>query len=306
MQSVELHVLDAFTRTLFGGNVAAIVSQAGDLGETEMQIVAREVAASVTGFLVPAGEADFGVRFFTPMQEIDMCGHGLVALCRRLVDMGKVELQAAATVEKTIWTKAGVVPVIISPEGDFPLVMMGQAPPVFRSGDLDRDALYQALGLRAEQVAPDLPLEFASAALEHLFVPVRDRAALAGLQPDFSLLTQISNEIGVVSIAVLTLDTADPAATVRCRDFCPAAGIPEAAGSGTTNSALLCYLVRNGALSWPQGSVLRTQAEQGCEMKRPARIYCQARLQDGEIRDLYVGGTAIVSIEGRINLPSKE
>ena len=50
--------------------------------------------------------------------------------------------------------------------------------------------------------------------------------------------------------------------------------------------------------------VTKIQAEQGYKMNRPSQIECQATLHNGEIRELMVGGTAMISIEGQIKLPN--
>ena len=303
MRTIGLQVFDAFTGTVFGGNVAGVVSDAGDLSDAEMQMVAREIGAPATGFAVQTDTAEFAVRFFTPVQEIDMCGHGLIALCKRLVDEGKVKAGAGTRADVALQTNSGIVPVEIHLDGDFPLVMMTQKIPVFRPCDVDPQDLDRALGMAPGRRMPDLPLEVASAALEHLIVPVGDLETLARLQPDFTGLADLSREIGVISIDVFTMETVNPDSTVHSRDFCPAAGIPEAAGSGTTNGALFCYLIRNGLLSAADGDVVRIRAEQGYEMNRPSEIRCEASLRGGEIHEMKVGGTAVMSIDGRVSLP---
>jgi len=305
MRTVGLQIFDAFTGTVFGGNVAGVVSDAGDLTDTEMQMVAREIGVAATGFAMPTDAADFAVRFFTPIREIDMCGHGLIALCSRLVDEGKVKPGAGTPVEVTLETNSGIVPVQVHAGGDCPLVMMKQKIPVFRPCHVDSGEICRALGMPRERMMPDLPLEIASGALEHLIVPVRNLETLAELQPDFTGLADLSHAIDVISIDVFTMETLHPDSTVHSRDFCPAAGIPEAAGSGTTNGALACYLIRNGLVSAPDGGVAEIRAEQGYEMNRPSQIQCGASVRDGEIHQLEVGGTAIMSIDGRVSLPAR-
>jgi trans-2,3-dihydro-3-hydroxyanthranilate isomerase len=304
MRTIDLQIFDAFTDSVFGGNIAGIVSNGGDLTDGEMQLVAREIGVPVTGFLVAASSTDFGVRFFTPSQEINMCGHAIIALGKRLLDEGKIKAAAGKQVAITLQTNSGVVPAQLDLGGPLPLIMMGQQPPVFRSSTINVDELCRALGMAPDRLLSDYPLECASGALDHLFVPVRDLDSLAGLQPDFAAITSLSNKIGVMTIDVFTMQTLNPQATVHSRDFCPAAGINEAAGSGTTNSALFCYLTRNGLISAKDGQTLRITAEQGYEMGRPSQVQCEAIIESGDIRQLKVGGTAVMSIEGRISIPA--
>ena len=305
MRTIGLQIFDAFTGTVFGGNVAGIVSDAGDLTDAEMQMIAREIGVAATGFAMSTDAADFAVRFFTPIREIDMCGHGLIALCSRLVDEGRVKAGAGTPANVALDTNSGIVPVEVHVDGEFPLVMMQQGIPVFRACGVDPPELCRALGMTPERMMPDLPLEIASAALEHLIVAVRDLETLAELRPDFTRLADLSRAIDVISIDVFTMETLYPDSTVHSRDFCPAAGVPEAAGSGTTNGALFCYLMRNGLLSAETDGAVRIRAEQGYEMNRPSEIQCEASIRDGEIHGLKVGGTAVMSVDGRISLPAR-
>ncbi len=78
------YVVDAFTTKPFAGNPAAICLAASWPADDLMQAVARENRLSETAFLVEAeGQDDgvprFGLRWFTPGGEIDLCGHATLA-----------------------------------------------------------------------------------------------------------------------------------------------------------------------------------------------------------------------------------
>ena len=69
---------DAFTQTLFGGNPAAICLPPGELPETTMQAIAAENNLAETAFVIES-ERGFEIRWFTPMGEVDLCGHATLA-----------------------------------------------------------------------------------------------------------------------------------------------------------------------------------------------------------------------------------
>jgi predicted PhzF superfamily epimerase YddE/YHI9 len=74
--------IDAFTDAPFAGNPAAVVVLEQPADAAWMQAVAAEVNLSETAFLVPPGERDdssWGVRWFTPTVEVDLCGHATLA-----------------------------------------------------------------------------------------------------------------------------------------------------------------------------------------------------------------------------------
>ena len=79
--------------------------------------------------------------------------------------------------------------------------------------------------------------------------------------------------------------------SIRCRDFCPAVGTPEAAATGTTNRALACCLVRSNLAGTGTGSSV-VVAVQGVEMGRPSLIRTEVTMVDGLPTRLHVGGVA--------------
>lgn len=70
--------VDAFTDRPFCGNPAAVCLLAEPADEAWMQSVAAEMNLSETAF-VWANDDGFGLRWFTPTVEVDLCGHATVA-----------------------------------------------------------------------------------------------------------------------------------------------------------------------------------------------------------------------------------
>lgn len=71
--------VDAFTDKLFRGNPAGIcILPSGWLPEQVMQKISSENNLSETAFIIEDGE-DFGLRWFTPAVEVDLCGHATIA-----------------------------------------------------------------------------------------------------------------------------------------------------------------------------------------------------------------------------------
>ena len=72
------YVVDAFTDTVFKGNPAAVCVPPEWLPDGQMQSVAAENNLSETAFAVKRGD-EYGLRWFTPGGEIDLCGHATLA-----------------------------------------------------------------------------------------------------------------------------------------------------------------------------------------------------------------------------------
>lgn len=70
--------VDAFTNEIFKGNPAAVCPLATWISDDLMQFIAEENNLSETAFFVK-NEAQFEIRWFTPTNEIDLCGHATLA-----------------------------------------------------------------------------------------------------------------------------------------------------------------------------------------------------------------------------------
>jgi len=87
--SVPLFHVDAFTAKPFSGNPAAVCVLANPAEEQWMQNVAREMNLSETAFLWPS-EGGFQLRWFTPVVEVELCGHATLASAHVLWTEGYV------------------------------------------------------------------------------------------------------------------------------------------------------------------------------------------------------------------------
>jgi len=140
-----------------------------------------------------------------------------------------------------------------------------------------------------------------STGLLDLIVPVVSREALLSMRPDMTLLSQFCRDKKIISVHCFSMDTMDPAATVHCRDFAPAVGIPEEAATGTASGAAGAYLVLNRLVDTKQ-PVTRIICEQGHVMKRPSIIHVEIGVQGEEITSVRVGGGAVTVMKGRMKV----
>ena len=76
---LKLWQVDAFAERVFEGNPAAIVPLEAWLDDALMQRIANENNLAETAFLVRKGDGRYGLRWFTPSTEVDLCGHATLA-----------------------------------------------------------------------------------------------------------------------------------------------------------------------------------------------------------------------------------
>ncbi|MSR56313.1 MAG: PhzF family phenazine biosynthesis protein [Planctomycetaceae bacterium] len=90
-QQTRLFIVDAFTTgRAFSGNPAAVCLLDARVAPEWMQQVAGEMNLSETAFVIPLGDR-FGLRWFTPAVEVDLCGHATLATAHVLWQQNRAE-----------------------------------------------------------------------------------------------------------------------------------------------------------------------------------------------------------------------
>ncbi len=289
---LPLVIYDCFTNQRFGGNIGGIVMNAGALQTDQMQSIAREINAAVTGFVTDQNGSEITVRFFMPGAEIAMCGHVAVGLFTHLY------AQDQAITDYTMKANAGDIKLRINAcDGGLPNVMMQLSAPTAHDNAVDLNALSAALGLPSSSIGVRAPIGIADAGLKHICVHLADLSDVQGLTPDFQKLGDVCRASDVHTVACFSMETDNAENTLHIRDFCPALGVDEVPASGTTNAALTGYLLEHGLIPTQSHRIL---AEQGSEIGRPSLICSEIIVRDSKIKELWVGGQAVASIQGML------
>jgi PhzF family phenazine biosynthesis protein len=304
---MKFYIVDAFTESLFGGNPAGVVLLAEGAGfpdEKTMLLTAAELRYSETAFVKTCPDGSYHTRYFTPTNEVDLCGHATIASFTVLALEGKIQ-PGQDCLNKTL---AGDLWVHCSAN----LVMMDMAIPQDLGKIQSQDALlelYTTMGIVAEPIlaidtngqAVTLFPTIISTGLPDIILPVSSAAMLSQLNPDYEALSALSAKYGVVGVHAFALPGQDEQTssegqvTAYCRNFAPLYGIPEEAATGTSNGALTYYLYSHG-LMIPGG---RASYIQGREMNRPSRIESLLEIKDA-VPTIQVGGTGVVLAKGEI------
>src|SRR5689334_22830517 len=88
---LELFWVDAFTHRVFAGNPAAVLLLDSWLPDELMQKIATENGLPMTAFAVRAAPQRWGIRWFSPLTEVTLCGHATLATAFVLLDLLKLE-----------------------------------------------------------------------------------------------------------------------------------------------------------------------------------------------------------------------
>lgn len=76
---LTIYQVDAFTNRLFHGNAAAVVPMSRWLDDAQLLAIAQENNLSETAYLLELAPGHYFIRWFSPMTEIDFCGHATLA-----------------------------------------------------------------------------------------------------------------------------------------------------------------------------------------------------------------------------------
>ncbi len=210
--SIPLAWVDAFSDAPFGGNPAGVCLLDRPLDEARMQAIAFELGIAETAFLVPGDSpTTFGLRWFSPATEIDLCGHATLASAHALRQWGSVDGAAPLTFH----TKSG--PLHATFDGDR-IVLDFPADPV------DDAPLPESLGSQwPGAVVTSGQTSFFS------FVVLSSQEAVRSYEPDLEAIAAAGTK------ALLLTAPAAPAsgADYVLRVFGPNVGIDEDPGTGS-------------------------------------------------------------------------
>ena len=283
--------LDVFTDRAFGGNQLAVFTDARGLSTEEMQTLTREMNYSESTFVLPAETSDTAarVRIFTPAIEMPMAGHPTVGTAWWLTQSGVLTGESAH-----LGLNIGPVRIDIDREADGSprFIWMTHRLPEFGRVRHDRDVVAAALGVTADDLRQDLPLQEVSTGVPFLYVPFASLEALGRARVNPSALRDLwpNSEPRMVYLFTPHGDG------LRARMFAPhVADIPEDPATGAAAGPMAAYAVHYGLK--PDGGFI---IDQGVEMGRPSRIHVSARRIGGAFVEIKIGGQAVVVGEGHI------
>ena len=211
--SIPLLLIDAFTSSAFAGNPAAVCLLDRPADEAWMQSVAAEMNLSETAFVVPDG-GGFGLRWFTPTVEVDLCGHATLATAHALWSEGRAP--RGGSVDFT--TRSGVL--TATADGDRITLDLPANPAV--ESDLPA-GLLDALGV--------LPVRTATTTNDWCVVEVASEAEVRAATPEIAALA-------VHPVVVLTAPAEHGPFDMASRVFGPKYGIDEDPVTGAAHCIL--------------------------------------------------------------------
>ncbi|WP_312699530.1 PhzF family phenazine biosynthesis protein [Sedimentibacter sp.] len=281
-------ILKAFTYNDSGGNGAGVFLLDKELTSDEKQQIAAGIGLSETAFVLMEDENNYNVSFYTPVCEVDLCGHATIATFFYLGLTGHIK--GFNEIKKVYQqTKLGRLEIdMVFKENIIDYVLMQQQTPQiydeFDGEDLAEIAEslntdVENIGLKDFIVKPTV----VSTGLKDLIIPVKSRDILNKLDVSMKLIDELSHMYDVVGYHVYTAEDNQ----VYARNFAPRVGIDEECATGTSNGALGCLLYGRNIIS-DEISVI-----QGESMNEASQIFVKVENINGTL-DVRVGGKASI------------
>ena len=297
------YTVDVFTDQMFGGNQLAVFPDASGIPSDVMPRITREFNYSETTFVLPPTNPKHAakVRIFTPGAELQFAGHPTVGTAHVLALVGAIKLTGDET-KVVLEEGVGPVPVTIRSAKGTPVfaeLSVAKLPEVGPPAP-SIEHLAKALSLDpSELVGGDMSPEGVSCGTPFLFVPLRNRAAVASARVNMDAWDRYVSPYYAPQIFLFAMEGERPGSNVRARMYAPGLGVPEDPATGSAAVGMGGYLA---ARSKQRDGTLRWTVEQGFEMGRPSILKVEVDKRDGKVSGVRVGGASVLVCEGEIRL----
>lgn len=269
---IQAILVKSFTQDATQGNPTAVILNADALSNDQMQSIAHNIGFSEIAFVQSSTVANVKIRFFTPIQEVGLCGHATI---------GAFHCIAQGNSHTTYYTQetgAGILNVIAHANG---FIEMEQPLPSFSEYVVDRDEIADLLSLDAGDIMP-YPLEIVATSTPKLMIPINSLESLFAIKPDLEGIKNYCITSGTRGFYPFTFQTLNLESDVHARQFNPLAGINEDPTTGVAAGALIGYLKKHKLIKKNNITI-----EQGYVLNKMGTM--NVRLDD----KLYVGGSAV-------------
>lgn len=280
---ITAYVAHAFCKNDRGGNPAGVVFDS-KLTIHEKILIAKTLGYAETAYISGSLIADYRLTYFTPKEEVDLCGHATIAAFKVLM-----QLNMLSQTNYTIETKRGILSITIKNDEIF----MEQNQPEFYEV-ITPNEFIDCFNISAIDTL--YPIQIVSTGLRDILVPIKGLAQLHNLMPNFEHIKKISARYNTIGMHLYALHDDQ----LTCRNFAPLYDINEEAATGTSNAALACFLHQNYD---SKKSFYRI--EQGYSLNAPSEILVKLATDPyKKIEKVYVGGKAYCTETKIIDLPA--
>jgi trans-2,3-dihydro-3-hydroxyanthranilate isomerase len=289
MEKINYSIVDVFAEGKYTGNPLAVFKNAGNISDSEMQQIAKEINFSETTFILSSSKNDGGydVRIFTPTEEVPFAGHPTLGTAYIIQNEVLEE-----PLDKLILNfKGGQIPVSFNNEEE--VLWMKQNEPTF-GHILDPNKVSDVLNIDKENIDGRFPIQEVSTGLPVIVVPLKSLEAVKKVKINRERYFELIEHTDAKAIMVFCPETYHSKNDLNVRDFADYYGIPEDAATGSANGCLAAYLVK---YKFFDKNKINIRVEQGYEIERPSLLFLKAGEDNGKF-NVNVGGKVVKIAQG--------
>lgn len=295
-QQYQYFILNVFSDDgIDGGNQLAVVPNAHDLTESEMQKITKQFNFSESSFVVKNTDDHAKVRIFTPSREIAYAGHPTVGTLHVLETIHQREgNQPRSQVE--IELKGGTVQgEIVSDKIGISFVGFSQKLANKVGKYTDKSRLAELIGVNQENIIGHEFSIYAVTSMKFLIVELSDVKAVKNAKPNLQAL--VEKEFKEEDMCVFIYCKGGlKGGNFKTRFFVPLYGIAEDPATGGVQSSFCLALLQAGYLK--DNTVNEIIVEQGDEIGRPSKIYDKIEVKEGNLKSVVTGGNCYYFADG--------
>jgi trans-2,3-dihydro-3-hydroxyanthranilate isomerase len=305
-RTYEFVQLDVFTQTPLAGNPLAIFTDARGLDDVEMQAVAREMNLSETTFILPRDPTTEDregkkVRIFTVAEELPFAGHPTLGTALHLYTSQAAP--GSESTEITLDLQVGKIPVRFTANSENAgrnrvdgqvFGEMRQRDPEF-GVTLSRDAVARVIGIAADEIPPEWPIQIVSTGLPFAIVGIRNQKTLASLSFAPAQAAEFLKNTEAKFFYFLCAQRKEDNLEVRARMFFNGGEDP---ATGSAAGCAASWMAQHGIANSDEQVLIR----QGVEIRRPSEIHVRATRDGERVTNVRVGGYAVEVLRGTMSL----
>lgn len=293
MKQFKFKKINAFATEKSDGNPAGMVilNDSDNISNDEMLLIAKELKGFVSevGYVKQIDKNTFDLKYYSSEREVDFCGHATIAIMYNLIKNSNEFIK-----EKhfNIITQKGKLEVEnrINQEN---AVYISAPQPKFSTEKISPDSIAESLKIGTNEIDDSYPVSIVNAGLETLIVPIKTLKGIISISPNLEELNNFCTHNGIDIIIVYSQDVVNTQNKFRTRVFAPTFGYLEDPATGSGNSALGYYLIKNKIWDGAPMSI-----EQNGDIEYSNIIKLKAKNTKSQKYKVVFGGGAVVKIEG--------
>ncbi|UOB16152.1 PhzF family phenazine biosynthesis isomerase [Abyssalbus ytuae] len=292
-KSLEIYQVDVFTDERFNGNPATVVWDSESLSKDLMLKLAQEFNNSETVFACFNKNNTLVLRYFTPTQEIDFCGHATIAAAIVFVK----RLGSRSSIE--FLTNSGPLTIHLK-DGKYYYGPYEARTDEIIDGRM-KEELLGVLNLSSKDLHSKYPMQIVKSVSNKLLIFLKTRKSVFGFFPNFTKLKEFSIHYNLPPVFLFSVKK--DVTNLKCygRMFAPTLGIDEDPVNGNSCITMAEYLFTHNVVEHTLFFNTPVQCIQGKLTGREGTVFIDVKEVNKQLK-VSIGGTGVIVFKTKVKI----